>query len=86
MKWLSNALIAIIWFSASVQPRITIVEQENLIKMDANVLNRQLIKDSRTCFKVLTCNPYLSLSWMDIEKKKVFRSTCVWAPILLKQF
>ena len=28
-----------------------------------------LLRDTRTCFTELNCNLYLSLSWMDIEKK-----------------
>ena len=41
--------------------------------------------DSRTCFKVLIWNFYLSLSWMHIEKK-YFWDISVWAALLLEKF
>ena len=39
-----------------------------LNKMNANVLNRRLIRFSGTSFKMLIGDRYLSLSWMDREK------------------
>ena len=54
LKWLSKPIIAINWFSDSVQAGlIVIAEDENWIKINANVANQELI----TCIAILQIMP-----------------------------
>ena len=64
------AHIAIGWFSDNVQTGIFLAEYKGWIKMNENLLIRQLITctiNIRPCFKKLIRNGCLSLSWMEIN-------------------
>ena len=77
LKQLSKSIIALNWFSGSVQAGIML---QSICMSECKCIKEisyYMYHDSRTCFRVLIWNLYLNLRWMDIKRKYYWWRKCL---------